>query len=126
MLNCSIGRKGSPKERLLRCNPAVTRIYWSRDLHSNELPDDSKSIGLRDIIELRRGSDPDPDHAGLYGTPTLRRHPPKPSELDLCLSLVLRNRTVDLQCHTNDDFMSLFSNIQRQCIALRNPAKKAA
>lgn len=113
------GRKGSPKERLIRCNPAVTRLYWSSDVHSRDLPGDEKSIALRDVVEIRRGNDPDPDHPGLYGTATLRRHQPKATMLENCLSLILRDRSLDLECHSNDDFFALFSNLQKQCLALK-------
>ncbi len=63
-------------------------------MHSRDLPGDDKSIALRDVVEIRRGNDPDPDHPGMYGTATLRRHPPKPNMMENCFSLVLRDRYV--------------------------------
>jgi hypothetical protein len=90
------GRKGGPKDRLLLCNPAVTRLYWSDDHNSTELPDDSKSISLREVLEIRRANDPDPDRPGLIGTEVLRRASLKPFELDNTFSLVMRDRYVVL------------------------------
>ena len=65
-------------------------------MHSRDLPGDEKSIALRDVVEIRRGNDPDPDHPGLYGTATLRRHQPKATMLENCVSLILRDRCVFL------------------------------
>jgi hypothetical protein len=122
----------------------VTKLYWSSDLVARGLPEETKSCNLKDVIEIRRGNDPDPDHQGLFGTPTLRRKPPKPHQLENCFSLILRDRfvsaishlimydinyiyiflndvfrTVDIECKNSDDFFSLFSNLQKQCLALK-------
>lgn len=75
-------------------NPAATRLYWTSDMRAKELPDESKSIGLREVTEIRRGSDPDPDHAGQTGTDSLRRHKLTLDQLDCCFSLITRDRLV--------------------------------
>jgi hypothetical protein len=113
------GRSGRPKERFLLCNPTVSRIYWSDD-DKCALPDDSKSINLREVLEIRRANDPDPDKPGLIGTDILRKATLKPFELDNTFSLVLRERTLDIQCKNNDDYLLLFSNLQRQIVVLKN------
>lgn len=121
-----IGRKGSPKERLLLTNGTVTRLYWSNEVKSNVLPDETKSVALREVLEIRRGSDPDPDKPGLIGTDVLRKAGLKPYELDNSFSLVLRDRTLDIQCKNNDDYLLLFSNLQRQIVSLKNASKVSA
>lgn len=118
-----VGRKGGPKERLLLCNGAVTRLYWSGDLTSTALPDDSKSVSLREVLEIRRGTDPDPDKPGFTTTEVLRRTSLKLYELDNCFSLIMRDRTLDIQCKNNDDFLMLFTNLQRQIMALKTASK---
>lgn len=86
---CCVGTTGSPKERLLLCDHAVRRLYWTeppalpgrrpslrfgsrtgattreslesiRDGFDIELPPESRSIRFQDIVNVRRGDTVDP------------------------------------------------------------------
>ena len=54
---------GKPKNRSLMCDSGVARLYWAKvgsGVDSN-LPDESKSINLVDVVDVRKGTDPDRD-----------------------------------------------------------------
>lgn len=64
-----IGRSGKPKSRILLCNNAVSRLYWTTPSASSvfsssqngivELPHESKSISLMQVTDVRSGTDGD-------------------------------------------------------------------
>lgn len=69
-----LGRKGAPKMRILYCDFAVTKLYWSEngidtdaeitnEVEINKKSDAiaNRSINISDIIEIRAGTDIDPD-----------------------------------------------------------------
>ena len=132
------GRQGYPKKRLLRCNPSLTRLYWDNPPVIStsigrkpgfipDLPAENKSIDLADVVELRRGDDPDTGDVQANnaskktkpgkitqvtekrGTEILRRNC-KPKDLHLCFSFILPSRTLDIQCLSQADFDVLFPN----------------
>lgn len=91
------GRSGNPKRRLLLCNRNVSRLYWSDSIpkkHSTDLPrlpNESKSIDMYDVTDVRKGTDYDLSDRNKVGTAILRRTCP-PSELPLCMSLISSER----------------------------------
>jgi hypothetical protein len=123
------GRQGLPKRRLLQCNSGMTRLYWQPELYSSsttglapDLPEESKSISIKDILAIRTGTDIDPDtdnpspspggssalgsfmrrSSGIkLGTATLRRRNLSRPELELCLSLILPDRSVNIGSLSN-------------------------
>jgi len=113
------GRQGKPKTRLLRCNDAVTRLYWSDPLSkgfSTRLPADAKSVHLREVAAVRKGTELDPASGSknLCGTPILNRHATAET-LPLCFSLILPSRTFDVQCFNENDFIFLYGNLSTHC-----------
>lgn len=68
---CTIlGRQGGPKKRILYCDFGVSKLFWSNSLLSVEqanevgidnLIDESKTVHITDITEVRAGTDLDPD-----------------------------------------------------------------
>ena len=71
-------------------------MFWAGELKKGELPDDSKSVSLREVLEIRRGTDPDPDRPGMHTTEVFRRSALKPYELENSFSLILRDRCVEM------------------------------
>jgi hypothetical protein len=112
----SSGRQGRPHTRLLRCNDGVTRIYWceTKDLSATDRLDDKRSLHLREVIDVRRGIDPDPSTPGLTGTAVLRRNC-TPENLKLSFSLILTTRTFDIQCMNDSEYNFLFGNFSAYC-----------
>lgn len=149
----------------MRCDHAVSRLYWNKPSEKSggilgrrrsatnltetadlgeDLPHESKSISLADVIRVRKGTDVDTEVADgnvvessssnsmmrrmskassptgpangkpLLGTATLRRSC-KPQELELCFSLILPNRSFDIQCFNQSDYNLLFNNLERMC-----------
>jgi hypothetical protein len=66
------GQHGKPRIRLLRCNPTLTRLYWS-DEDAVALPDDLKSVSLISSTRLRKATSLDAERAGYCGTAAFRR-----------------------------------------------------
>ena len=110
------GRHGRPHARVLRCNDAVTRIYWSdpKSTHQGSLPPEDKSLRLREVLDVRRGIDPDPTAKGKIGTSILRKHSTK-EMLTLSFSLILLSRTFDIQCMNETEFNFLYGNFSAYC-----------
>mmetsp|Transcript_3874 Transcript_3874/g.6054 ORF Transcript_3874/g.6054 Transcript_3874/m.6054 type:complete len:599 (-) Transcript_3874:244-2040(-) len=115
-------RSGKPQVRWLYCDPSVTTLYWSKkpmaDLGAL-VKDKSRTVPLGAVKEIRKGTELDPDHIPKLGTAVLRRKA-KPSDLPLCLSLVLPKRTVDLQCCDKAEAMILFGNLSQHLMDLRS------
>jgi len=62
------GRNGIPRRKLLCCEYETGKIFFASESMSSELADDNldeiddaKILNLSDIIELRRGTDIDPE-----------------------------------------------------------------
>jgi len=62
------GRNGTPRRKLLCCEYETGKIFFASESMSSELAygnldeiDDANILNLRDIIELRRGTDIDPE-----------------------------------------------------------------
>jgi hypothetical protein len=61
---CAVGRQGAPRKRMLFCDPSTTTLFWaSDDTKSGGMPtlDPSKAIRLSDVLEVRAGTDLDPE-----------------------------------------------------------------
>lgn len=98
---------------------------------AQDLPSENKSIELLEAIEVRRATEEDSDDvstvagtavtsgpgtasaaaAGKYGTKILRRNKLKPEELSLSFSIILKDRSFDIQCLNEADFRFLYINI---------------
>lgn len=147
---------------MIRCDPAVSRIFWGDKGSDSSNDSVAKSILVADVIAVRTGLEIDPElspggtgeaddtasvsDAGsmagstalgmqrrpsrraslfrrgsskynldqgevLYGTETLRRNC-KPAEMALSLSLILKDRTFDIQFLNEEDFNLFLSNIK--------------
>jgi hypothetical protein len=107
-----IGRQGRPHTRLLRCNDAVTRLYWCET--GSEKLDDNRCLHLRDVLEVRKGTDADPSAVGLTGTSVLRRHC-SAENLRLSFSLIMISRTFDIQCMNEAECNLLYGNLYAYC-----------
>lgn len=120
------GRSGRPKMRLLKSNGNITRLHWSDNLESQDLSAESKSVNLYDVSEVRYGTDPDPTNPSLCGTATLRKHC-SPEDLETSFSLILPDRTFDIQCMNKYDCDVLVSGLREHCAELKvkgNPTPK--
>lgn len=156
-----LGRMGKPKYRLLRCDHAVSRLYWAephqstaskhnsfrfglkkssskKDLETEELststatttekgiledlPPESKSILLSEVLRVQRGNEPEKEGKQELGTAILRRNC-QPEDLELCLSLILPARSFDIQCLDKASFHVLYTNLLRHCQNLREQKK---
>lgn len=115
------GRQGRPHARVLRCNDAVTRIYWSdpKIIHQGSLPPEDKSLRLREVLDVRRGTDPDPNARGKVGTSILRKNCTKET-LPLTFSLILSSRSFDIQCMNETEFNFLYGNFSAYCSRFTN------
>ena len=101
---------------MLRCNEAVTRIYWSdpKDTQQGQLPSDDKSLHLREVLTVRKGTEPDPTAKGKTGTAVLRKHCTKET-IELSFSLINPSRTFDIQCMNETEFNFLYGNFAAYC-----------
>lgn len=137
------GRQGAPKQRLLRCNRSATELFIQADDHRKTLKlADVESIRLGTEIDpitspeaLRSVNNDTSSDAGkksnvmrraslsfrgigdstvYYGTATLRRTC-KIDDLKLCLSLIMPDRTFDIQCKTIQDLEMLYHVLQDVC-----------
>jgi hypothetical protein len=128
------GRQGRPQKRLLRIDDAASRIYWQDEPSAKQIaaaktnmklalsyPDASRSVYISDIHSIRRGTEYDyttPDGRREIGTMTLRRNKPSLTDLELCFSLMVTSRTIDIQCLTKADFDFLYCNFRRMLDAI--------
>jgi len=120
------GRQGSPKSRVLRfsSNSGDPYLSWGTSA--------TKRLHLRDVLSVRKGDDPDPtqtraDTVGseetscscvlVQGTKNLRRTA-KLQELSLCVSLILADRTFDIQCSTHSQCDQLYEALKASHPAL--------
>ena len=119
------GRQGRPHARVLRCNDAVTRIYWSDPKKTQEgtLPTEDKSLRLREVLDVRRGIDPDPNANGKVGTAVIRKHCTKET-LSLSFSLILSSRTFDIQCMNETEFNFLYGNFSAYCSRFKSRSNR--
>jgi hypothetical protein len=80
-----------------------------------DLPPESKSVALEEVTEVRRGTDPDPESGSgqKTGTAILRRNISDPTVLAICCSLIAKDRTLDIQCLSQQDFNVLFHNLKQ-------------
>ena len=94
-----------PQPRLLRVDNGVTMLFWSElDADgSSELT--SKSLRIGDITAVVKSG----ETAKLASN--LRRKSITPSKLTLCFSIVTKERTLDLQCKTEEDFNFIYNNL---------------
>jgi hypothetical protein len=136
------GRQGAPKQRLLRCNRQATELFIQADDHRKTLkltevesirlgteidpvtsPDAIRSMnetssdaGKRPSVMRRasmslRGLN---DSTIYYGTPTLRRTC-KFDDMRFCVSLIMPDRTFDIQCKTMEDLETLHRVLLEAC-----------
>lgn len=136
------GRQGAPKQRLLRCNRQATELFIQADDHRKTLklvdvesirlgteidpvtsPDAIRSMnetssdaGKRPSVMRRasmslRGLN---DSTVYYGTPTLRRTC-KFDDMRFCVSLIMPDRTFDIQCKTMEDLETLHRVLLEAC-----------
>ena len=112
----TVGRSGAPKRRLLYCNDEVTELYWSDKLNEGPVfpPKRSRTIHLKSVMEVRKGTELDPNHMPKLGTPTLRRHCNR-EDMHLCFSLILPKRLVTLCWFVlfGNNSLSLFQYVER-------------
>lgn len=102
------GRTGKPKKRTILCDTGVTRIYWCKTKANGDLdPEESKSIRLEDVYDLRKGTDNDRGDSSKIATAILRRTC-KPENLPLCISLCTPERTLDIEFKSQLDFNDIF------------------
>mmetsp|Transcript_14446 Transcript_14446/g.21716 ORF Transcript_14446/g.21716 Transcript_14446/m.21716 type:complete len:180 (+) Transcript_14446:89-628(+) len=112
------GRWGQPKKRLLMWDRNDRNsIYWCPDysemssvMRMSEIPPDARKLSLHDIIEIRRGTEEDPLAPGYCGTATLRRCC-APTQYTYSISLILRNRTIDIEFVSKADFKKLVPSL---------------
>jgi hypothetical protein len=136
------GRQGAPKQRLLRCNRQATELFIQADDHRKTLKlsevetirlgtevdpitspealksvnDASSDVGKRPKVIRRaslsfRGIN---DSTVYYGTAILRRTC-KSDDMKLCLSLIMPERTFDIQCKSLEDLETLHNVLQEVC-----------
>jgi hypothetical protein len=165
------GRQGKPKKRILTCDPNVTVLFWLAENEENDVDSvlEAKSFNLSDVIEIREGTDIDPETSStaltaaaangiispdklmelvkakeelknasdtptkktaggkqnlfesifgskekegiLLGTSTLRKNC-KAEDFKLCFSLILPDRTFDIQFLQKADYDTLFINLR--------------
>jgi hypothetical protein len=105
------GRSGAPRVRLLRCNPTLTRLYWS-DEDAVALPPEYKSISLSDATEIRKATALDPTKPGYCGTASLRRNL-KPAEYSVSFTIITPTRNLEIQCLNYEDFSILYTNLTK-------------
>jgi hypothetical protein len=97
-----LGRHGKPKERVLfrgRDDDDLLTIHCADVASTGEgkrrdakgLPMGARSINLRAVREIRRGTAVDPSSPEYCGTATLRRHC-EPADYAYCVSLILPDR----------------------------------
>lgn len=139
------GRQGAPKSRLLRCNRQATELFIQADDHrktlklveveSIRLGTDVDPIttaealrGLQDNVSeasakgkrmtlSRRASYTlrgKPDNSVYFGTATLRRTC-KAEDMRFCLSLIMADRTFDIQCRSLEDLNALHTILVEIC-----------
>jgi len=93
---------------ILLNNVGVTRLYWCKSSANGDLePEESKSIKLEDVYDLRKGTDNDRNDSTKIATAILRRTC-KPENLPLCVSLCTPDRTLDIEFKSQLDFNDVF------------------
>lgn len=114
------GREGRPHRRLIQCNQDVTRIFWQEEPLNKTgvpgLPDLSKSILLSEVKGIRRATDVESTTTKgqqLLGTAIFRKSRLAAAELALSFSLLLPDRSFDLQCLRKEDFDILYVNLKK-------------
>ena len=101
-LSCHAGRHGKPKERVLfraRDDEDMLTIYWvdqadlgeGKKRDANGIPAGARSLSLRSVTEIRRGTALDPNNLEFCGTPTLRKNC-EPQDYAYCVSLICFDR----------------------------------
>ena len=104
-LQCFLGRQGKPKERILfnGVDDALAILYWAdeQELIDHKarkaigIPQGARSLVLRNVREIRRGTDLDPTRTGYCGTANLRKYC-EPIDYAYCISLVFVDRFATL------------------------------
>lgn len=133
------GRRGAPKKRLIFCNEDCSQIYWASDHRSSKRVTNLSSLKVEDIIEVREGTAPDPEHPGQVGTATLRR---RRSSLAVVMgkrggaggrqqhqqafSLISPARSLDLEAPTPAEFKLLFEGLRATVLIKKEAARAAA
>jgi hypothetical protein len=95
------GRQGKPKERILfnGVDDALAILYWAdeEELLAHKarkaigIPQGARSLLLRNVQEIRRGTDLDPTRPGYCGTANLRKYC-EPIDFAYCVSLIFVDR----------------------------------
>ena len=94
-----------PRPRLLRVDNGVTMLFWSELEADGSSELTSKSLRIKDITAVVKS-----DETTKLAS-NLRRKSITPSKLTLCFSIVTEERTLDLQCKTEQDFNFLYNNL---------------
>jgi hypothetical protein len=135
------GRQGAPKVRKLRCNRQATELFIQADDHRKTVKlSEVESIRLGTEVDIEKSSNkPVRDDASdsgvvkkpsmlkrasmsfrmqesgiLYGTATLRRTC-KTEDMKLCISLIMPDRTFDIQCKSEEDLNLLYTTLSQVC-----------
>lgn len=95
-------RRGKSKERIL-FSPNGTNISWLRSAGSRYVASPTKVFQIVDIQEIKDGTDEDLDFVNRKKLHEKR---------DLCLQLVLKKRTIDLQAQTPRDKQDMVDGLR--------------
>lgn len=114
------GRQGKPKERILfnGVDDALAILYWADEEELIEhkarkaigIPQGARSLLLRNVREIRRGTDLDPSRSGYCGTANLRKYC-EPIDYAYCISLIFVDRTFDIQLMSRSDYDGFVPNL---------------
>ncbi|DBA00311.1 TPA: hypothetical protein N0F65_001506 [Lagenidium giganteum] len=96
------GRKGKPHAKILFCNADCTRLMWRKAFGRRESLLGSKSlarksVAITSIVEIVRGKH----------TPVFLRPAAQASDENQCLSIISRDRTLDIRVEAADDIALL-------------------
>ena len=125
------GRDGGVRPRLLGINDEETQLTW-KDPRGSRLNvfrrNDLKAIELKDVTAVRSGTDLDPETVGLAkrplgmtGTPVLRRSAEGNVVAKKAFSLILSDRTIDIECNDSEQNSVLYAAFDLLVAKAKNP-----
>ena len=105
--HCSDGRK---RERVLTLNAAATRVGWKKQQREHTM------IPLDSVTSVRSAMEVDPTTVGnskrpegMGGTDILRRSADGPAVMKRAFSLILEDRSLDIECASELEARTLCS-----------------
>lgn len=93
----------------MKCNQTLTKLIITDDIEDLTY---AKEINIRDMRDVYRGCDVDPNKPTHCGSLTLRRNC-LPVKYAYCMCIVLEKRTVDLEFLTKDEHLSVYANLKK-------------